>query len=156
MSPNKKVYTLVFLRKENEVLLGMKKRGFGVGKWNGFGGKIEAGETIAEGAAREVEEECGLTVQTEDLDKTAVIEFEFKGDPVKLEVHVFQTRTFGGDIIESEEMRPEWFSEKAVPFETMWVDASCWYHHMFQSKKFTAYFLLDGYDKILQERIEFL
>ena len=23
-----------------EVLLGMKKRGFGTGKWNGFGGKV--------------------------------------------------------------------------------------------------------------------
>ena len=50
----RKVLTLVFLRREGEVLLGMKKRGFGEGKWNGFGGKVEAGETIVEAAAREV------------------------------------------------------------------------------------------------------
>ena len=29
-----------------DILLGRKKRGFGVTKWNGFGGKIETGETF--------------------------------------------------------------------------------------------------------------
>ena len=36
----RKILTLVFLREGTRVLLGMKKRGFGVGKWNGFGGKV--------------------------------------------------------------------------------------------------------------------
>ena len=39
------------------MLLGMKKRGFGTGKWNGFGGKVEVGETVADAAQRELEEE---------------------------------------------------------------------------------------------------
>jgi 8-oxo-dGTP diphosphatase/2-hydroxy-dATP diphosphatase len=30
----------------------MKKRGFGVGRWNGFGGKVEKQETILDGAKR--------------------------------------------------------------------------------------------------------
>ena len=51
---SRKVLTLVFLRKEGEVLLGYKKHGFGSGKWNGFGGKVEPGESVAEGAARKV------------------------------------------------------------------------------------------------------
>ena len=67
MSTPKKLLTLVFLREGEKVLLGMKKRGFGEGKWNGFGGKVEAGETIIEAAAREVKEECGYIVQTQDL-----------------------------------------------------------------------------------------
>ena len=66
-SKNRKVLTLVLLRQENRVLLGMKKRGFGVGKWNGFGGKLEPGETVVEAAAREVREECGYIVNTTDL-----------------------------------------------------------------------------------------
>lgn len=37
----KKETTLLLLRKENEILLAMKKRGFGTGKYNGVGGKIE-------------------------------------------------------------------------------------------------------------------
>ncbi|MEK7504190.1 MAG: hypothetical protein AAB550_01680 [Patescibacteria group bacterium] len=32
--------TLCFLVKDNQILLAMKKRGFGVGKWNGVGGKV--------------------------------------------------------------------------------------------------------------------
>jgi len=43
-----KDYSLIFCRRdatssvsaEREILLGMKKRGFGFGKWNGFGGKV--------------------------------------------------------------------------------------------------------------------
>lgn len=45
--------------KENQILLAMKKRGFGAGKWNGAGGKINAGETIEEATTREVDEELG-------------------------------------------------------------------------------------------------
>lgn len=49
---SRKIYTLVLLLRQPNILLGLKKRGFGVGKWNGFGGKVEEGETVAMGAAR--------------------------------------------------------------------------------------------------------
>jgi 8-oxo-dGTP pyrophosphatase MutT (NUDIX family) len=52
-----KVLTLVLIREHARVLLGMKKRGFGQGRWNGFGGKVEPGETILQGALR-----FGLTI----------------------------------------------------------------------------------------------
>ena len=59
-----KLLTLVLIRDKlsGDVLLGMKKRGFGIGKWNGFGGKVKDGETIRECAMRETQEECGLEV----------------------------------------------------------------------------------------------
>ena len=47
-----KLLTLTFVRESAKVLLGYKKRGFGEGRWNGFGGKVEPGETIEEGAKR--------------------------------------------------------------------------------------------------------
>lgn len=47
-----KLLTLVLVVRPGRVLLGMKKRGFGAGKWNGFGGKVQQGETIEEGARR--------------------------------------------------------------------------------------------------------
>ena len=37
----------MFLVERDSILLGMKKRGFGVGKYNGFGGKVEKDESIA-------------------------------------------------------------------------------------------------------------
>lgn len=48
----RKLFSLVLLRQGEEVLLGLKKRGFGAGKWNGFGGKLEAGETPLDSATR--------------------------------------------------------------------------------------------------------
>ena len=47
-----KTLTLVLVKQGQNVLLGMKKRGFGVGRWNGFGGKVEKQETILDGAKR--------------------------------------------------------------------------------------------------------
>jgi len=47
-----KLYTLAFIRNGNNILLGMKKRGFGAGRWNGFGGKVDADETILQAAKR--------------------------------------------------------------------------------------------------------
>ena len=48
----RKAYTLVLVHHGERVLLGLKKRGFGQGRWNGFGGKVEKGETITNAAIR--------------------------------------------------------------------------------------------------------
>jgi hypothetical protein len=37
------------------------------------------------------------------------IVFEFEGNAEKLEVHLFKSTEFEGEIAESEEMRPEWY-----------------------------------------------
>ena len=49
--PNK-LLTLVMIMKDNQILLGMKKRGFGVNRWNGFGGKLQPRESILDAAKR--------------------------------------------------------------------------------------------------------
>jgi 8-oxo-dGTP pyrophosphatase MutT (NUDIX family) len=63
-----KDYSLIFVRRKNpngdendhQVLLGMKKRGFGVGKINGYGGKVEDKETNDQACIRELNEESTL------------------------------------------------------------------------------------------------
>jgi len=52
MNTNKKITTLVMATNQSSILLGYKKRGFGSGRWNGFGGKVEPGESIEEAAVR--------------------------------------------------------------------------------------------------------
>ena len=52
-----KEYTIIFCRhfslnNDKEILLGFKKRGFGVGKWDGFGGKVEDQERNEDAAKR--------------------------------------------------------------------------------------------------------
>jgi len=45
--------TLTLILKNDEMLLGMKNRGMGKGKWNGFGGKVEPNESIDDAAKRQ-------------------------------------------------------------------------------------------------------
>ena len=52
--------TLCLLRKNNKILLAVKKRGFGEGKYNGVGGKIEKGETPDQAMVRETSEEISV------------------------------------------------------------------------------------------------
>lgn len=85
-----------------KVLLGLKKRGIGEGFYNGFGGKCEVGETIRQGAHREVrlccgrhtvqhthamqlKEEAGITAT--DLDWRGVLLFKMGANPQPWEVH---------------------------------------------------------------------
>ena len=64
---------------DNNLLLGLKKTGFGRGLWNhSFVGKVERGEEIEEAARRELEEESGLTVEKDQLEKVGYFEYEFQ------------------------------------------------------------------------------
>ena len=58
---------LCLLIREDEVLLAIKKRGFGVGRWNGMGGKLEPGEDLVQGVIREVGEEVGVERRSRDV-----------------------------------------------------------------------------------------
>ena len=79
------------------ILLGKKLRGFGSGFYNCFGGKLES--TLnecthpAKGAIRELEEECGIKVSLEEMEKNSVgkIHFTFEDQDVNKEmlVHLF-------------------------------------------------------------------
>ena len=156
----KKVLTLCIVHKpfgdaqgkHPKILLGMKKRGFGAGKWNGFGGKVEKGERIVDAAKREMREEAGIKLQ--DISKVGVIEFEFKGNPEILKVHVFKASEFDGEPTESDEMRPKWFSVDKIPFSKMWPDDAHWLPHVLAGKKGKAKFWFDGFDKIVDKKIE--
>lgn len=144
--------TLCIIHKDPRVLLGMKKRGFGAGRWNGFGGKVKMGETIEEAALREVEEETG--VRAKELEKLGVINFQFRGKPGTLNVHVFKCVEFEGEPEESEEMKPQWFHIDDIPFQEMWADDIHWMPLFLESKKFSGSFLFDEYDKILKMDIQ--
>ena len=104
----RKLLTLSLILKDNKILLGMKKRGFGQGRWNGFGGKVIEGETIEEAAKRELKEEVGILAKK--LERRGILRFTFDNSPNELlEVHVFLVSEFEGKPLESEEMKPQWF-----------------------------------------------
>ncbi|CAB3978054.1 7,8-dihydro-8-oxoguanine triphosphatase [Paramuricea clavata] len=142
-----KLYTLAFVLDAGRILLGMKKRGFGAGRWNGFGGKVDPGESIEAAAKRELFEECNLTAK--NLGHVGILKFEFVGEPRIMEVHVFKTSSYEGSVQESEEMRPQWFQTDQIPFPDMWPDDDLWFPMLLNNEKFEGYFKFEGHDKIL-------
>lgn len=147
-----KILTLCLAKKDEKILLGMKKRGFGEGRWNGFGGKVEERETIIEAAIREMEEESGL--RAEELEEKGVILFQFLDTGKLLEVHVFDVLKYDGEITETEEMSPKWFDIKEIPFEKMWADDIYWIPLFLNGDKFNGKFIFENNDKLLDYNLE--
>jgi 8-oxo-dGTP diphosphatase / 2-hydroxy-dATP diphosphatase len=139
----KKILTLVLVNRGENLLLGMKKRGFGEGRWNGFGGKVEAGETILQAARRELKEEVGI--EAGELSKVAILTFSFSSDEtLVLEVHVFRADTFTGEPVETEEMKPQWFPYESVPYDDMWPDDTYWLPKVLENKLVEGLFHFDA------------
>lgn len=149
-----KTLSLLFLRRNDEVLLAMKKRGFGEGRWNGVGGKVEEGETIETAMIRESQEEIGITPTV--YEKVADIRFDefFKGEPALIHVHVFLATTWTGEPTESDEMKPQWFKLSEIPYEQMWSDDRYWLPQVLEGKKISANFKLSESDVILSHSIK--
>lgn len=154
MKSSKKVLTLCIVHRPPRVLLGMKKRGFGVGKWNGFGGKIREGETIEEAARRELQEEAGIIAA--DLEPAGVCEFVLVNEPHPLEVHIFRVSDFDGEPAESEEMAPQWFAEHEIPFDRMWPDDRHWMPLFLQGKQFRGRFVFDAAELLIDHELHLL
>ena len=149
---SKKILTLCIVHQGDNVLLAMKKRGFGVGRWNGFGGKVQEGETIEQAARRETKEEAGIELS--EIAEKAVITFEWQTRPDVLEVHVFKAVDFSGEPTETEEMRPQWFAISDIPYDEMWSDDRYWLGYFLADKPVRARFLFDGEDRVVEHQIE--
>ena len=145
-----KELTLAYLVKEDSICLGYKKRGFGAGNWNGFGGKLEAGETLEEAVIREIEEESEVLVSVNDLEKVALVDFFFQ-DKTHLKVHTFFVRNWQGDPQETEEMKPAWFSYTDIPYEDMWEDDQYWLPRALLGEKLIGQVTFDDTDKHITE-----
>ncbi len=141
----KKVLTLVFLLRGDEICLAMKKRGFGEGNWNGYGGKVEEGETLLAAAVREVKEESGVVINERDLEEVALINFVFV-DGTELEVHAYFVRGWIGEPTETEEMYPRWYPYDAIPYDLMWADDIHWLPRVLKGEKLrgVVHFRPDG------------
>ncbi|MFA5235760.1 MAG: 8-oxo-dGTP diphosphatase [Bacilli bacterium] len=128
------VTNMIFID-DGKILLGYKKRGFGKGKYNGFGGKPLENETLLAAAIREAREESGLAVI--DCYKAGIIDF---GDSYLLRMHVYVAVKWSGSVLETEEMRPSWFPLGDIPYEKMWKDDRYWLPLVLQGKKIKATF----------------
>ena len=105
--------------KKMQVLLGLKTQKIGKDKRNGYGGGIGNRETAAQAAARELGEELGVYVKSEDLIKMGVVEIIIKTSAFRKFSHnvtIFTLHKWKGTFIESEEMiDPIWFNINELP-----------------------------------------
>ncbi|MBI3632342.1 MAG: 8-oxo-dGTP diphosphatase [Candidatus Vogelbacteria bacterium] len=158
MTKNLRNTTLVFLIKKSDnkitdVCLAMKKRGFGVNRWNGTGGKVEESETIKNSAKRETKEEVGVNLNK--IKKVAELSFYFPHNLLWNQVvHVFLCDNWDGKPTESEEMRPKWFRIPELPFSQMWPDDKFWLPQVLEGKLLRATFKLGESDIIIKKKIE--
>lgn len=142
--------TLCILREGDDLLLGMKKILFGVGKYNGYGGKVEPGESVEQALVREMKEESGLDLLRYEL--RGVAKFEFP-DSIR-EVHIYEGLDCTGVLVESNEMIPYWFHIDKIPFEKMWKSDKYWFPFFLNREYFEGGAIFDENYNLLSCKIE--
>ena len=152
--------TLLFLIKKqankiSHICLAMKKRGFGVGRWNGVGGKVLDGESVEDALIRETQEEIGVNVKNKNFRKVADLSFIFQRQSTWNQVtHVYFCERWEGEPKESEEMNPKWFGVDELPFPQMWPDDPFWLPKVISGKLVKGNFIFDKGDIVLEHNME--
>lgn len=149
--------TIVFLVKKesSEILLAIKKRGFGEGFWNGYGGKFEEEKdrSLVASAVRECREEAEIEIKSPR--KVAEIDFFFLDKPEwDQKAHVFLVEKWDGKPVETEEMRPKWFKIDKIPYEKMWVDDIIWLPRILNGETLKMEFQFKNSDEIVWQKVE--
>ena len=116
-----KLATLCYLRRDGQTLMVhrvKKANDMHQGKWNGLGGKLEAGETPEECAVREVYEESGLKAFRPQL--KGILTFPAFDDFEDWYVFVFLVTEFEGELIDSPEGNLQWIDNGELNKLNLW------------------------------------
>jgi len=145
--------TLCYIKRNGKTLMvhrNKKPNDIHEGKWNGLGGKFEAGETPEMCARREVQEEAGLVIQNPRLHGLLVFT-NFKGNDWY--VFVFTAREFTGELSESSpEGKLEWVDDDKLTELNLWESDHIFFPWLLEEGKFfSAKFdyegdVMQGYD----------
>lgn len=145
--------TLCFLVRDNQVLLAMKKRGFGAGKWNGVGGKVNDTESVVEAMVRETFEE--IAVKLNSWEQIATLNYQWpESEHGGMVVSVFLCKNWDGDPNETEEMKPQWFDIDKIPFDQMWVDDIYWLPKVLSGQRLSGQFVFDKDQKMISYNLQ--
>ncbi len=143
--------TLCLARENGKILLGKKKRGFGMGKWNGYGGKVHEGESWENAARREWMEETETDAASFVLRGVLRLEGESAEHEV-IEMRIYEVREITLQPFETEEMEQKWFLDCALPYKQMWPGDRVWMPYFLAGKPFHGTFWYAG-DRLLRHEI---
>jgi 8-oxo-dGTP diphosphatase len=136
--------TLCYVKQAGRTLMILRNKrpdDIHAGKWNGLGGKFEAGESPEECVIREVREESGLLIRAPRLH--GLLTFAgFKGDDWY--VFVFTARDFSGELIDPREGSLAWIEDRALPGLNLWPSDHIFLPWLEQARFFSARFHYDG------------
>ena len=132
------IATLIYVMRDEEVLLIEKKRGHGAGKVNAPGGKVTSSESLPACAVRECEEEVGIIAHNPQ--HRGLLRFQDLVNGFALQGAVFVATEFSGSLKETVEATPFWCLKSAVPYELMWEDDQYWLPHVLGGKQIAGDF----------------
>lgn len=116
-----KLATLCYVRRPGQTLMIhriKKPNDMHQGKWNGLGGKLEAGETPEECAIREIYEESGLQVQ--NLTLKGLLTFPGFANDEDWYAFVFISDRFKGELIDPPEGFLSWIENSQLMDLNLW------------------------------------
>jgi len=145
-----KLATLCYLKSNGKTLMlfrNKKKNDTHEGKWNGLGGKLEAGETPEVCAIREMKEESGFDVT--DLELRGFITFPMFDGVDDWYVFVYVMRGYSGEMIDSPEGELAWIADDDILALHLWEGDMIFLPWLEQDKLFSARF--DYLDKELKD-----
>jgi 8-oxo-dGTP diphosphatase len=149
-----KLATLCYLKQNGKTLMlhrVKKLNDIHAGKWNGLGGKLEAGESPEQCVIREVTEESGLVI-TQLCYHGLLVFADFKGEDWY--VWVFTSGQFSGDLIESNEGRLEWIADELLITLNLWPSDLIFLPWLETAGVFSARFQYHG-DNMLAHTVSF-
>src|SRR5258706_10001877 len=137
--------TLCYVQHNGKALMvhrNKKPNDMHTGKWNGLGGKFEAGETLEMCIRWEVQEEAGLFIQNPRL--RGLLTFpNFKGNDWY--VFVYTVSEFDGELLESSpEGSLAWIEDGKLAELNLWESDHIFLPSIAAGKFFSAKFEYDG------------
>lgn len=136
------------LNDKNEVLLQKKRRGFGQGKLNGPGGKMDPGETKEECAKREIMEETGIKIS--QMEEKAYLEFIFPPgqEDSNNQTYVFVASKWEGEPEDKGEGELKWYKSSQLPLDKMWDDDQYWLPQVLAGVNIKMRFYFDEHGRV--------
>ena len=153
-SPAIQEAVLVYIVKNNKILLAKKVKKVNAGTYTSYGGKFENGESELECVCRELKEESGVSTTPASLKKMAIIDFH-NSDTDVWRVHTYITSVFKGKPKSTPEMKnPKWFPVSKMPFKNMpWSD-QYWLPLIISGKKLRVIVHKEPLSVLLQDLVQ--